>query len=112
MAGMIGDVGVKLGMDEQDLIRGEQRVLQALNELKGATEQVGRTIDKAIGDAATRMEQAARATIAFAEAQKAAEAEARKAAEEAKRGAAEAKKTADEKKRLEADVAAHIKRIR
>jgi len=87
-----GDIGVRIGLSEEELNRGIARVSGALNDLAKTVEQLGKRIDQVMAQAAGETQKTAKATKELAQEEKA-------AAEAADRHAAAQKRLADEQKK-------------
>jgi hypothetical protein len=67
---VVGDVSVSVGLSEEDLLRGAQRINQTLTDLSKRFDALGQVVDKAMGQAETSTTEAAGATRRFGEEQK------------------------------------------
>lgn len=62
MSTSVGDISVSIGLSEEDLLRGAQRIAGTLNDLAKKFEALGAVVDKAMGQTETSTAGAARAT--------------------------------------------------
>jgi len=95
MSKVQGDIGVSIGLSEEELNRGIARVSEALNGLAKTVEQLGKRIDQTMAQAAGETQKTAKATKELAQEEKAAADSADKHAASQRRLTEEQKKAAD-----------------